>query len=167
MCYTEILVALLSNYFCNPSQHTTLFLLLLCQALDDSVAGEEKTLQHIEGLAEAVRGNTSPAGAEMVVEEAEELRLGWQRLRQGLCEVEEGLRSSLDSHSQYMARCQRLGEDISCLRVLMQRLDQELEESREAGDRTDRTEEQMMGQWRKYTVGFLIMLIVLLSLVEM
>ncbi|XP_075963137.1 nesprin-3 isoform X2 [Anarhichas minor] len=121
------------------------------QALDDSVAGEEKTLQHIEGVAEAVRGNTSPSGAEMVMEEAEELRLGWQRLRQGLCESEEGLRSSLDSHSQYMARCQRLGEDIGQLRVLLQGLDQELEEGREARDRTDRTEEQMVGQWRKYT----------------
>ncbi|XP_070776709.1 nesprin-3 [Enoplosus armatus] len=121
------------------------------QALDDSVAGEEKTLQHIEGAVEAVRGNTSPAGAEAVVEEAEELRLGWQRLRQGLCEAEEGLRSSLDSHTQYMARCQRLGEDIGCLRVLLLGLDQELEEGREAGDRADRTEEQMVGQWRKYT----------------
>ncbi|XP_044023306.1 nesprin-3 [Siniperca chuatsi] len=120
------------------------------QALDDSVAGEEKTLQHIEGMVEVVRSNTSPAGAEVVVEEAEELRLGWQRLRQGLCEAEEGLRSSLDSHSQYMARCQRLGEDIGCLRVLLQGLDQELEEGREGGGRTDRTEEQMVGQWRKY-----------------
>uniref|UniRef100_UPI0037E896BD nesprin-3 isoform X1 n=2 Tax=Semicossyphus pulcher TaxID=241346 RepID=UPI0037E896BD len=121
------------------------------QALDDSVAGEEKTLQHIEGLAEGVRGNTSPAGAEVVVEEAEELRLGWQRLRQGLCEVEDGLRSSLDSHSQYMTRCQRLGEDIGRLRVMLLGLDQELVDGREAGDRTDHTEEQIEGQWRKYT----------------
>lgn len=139
----------------------------LCQALDDSVASEEKTLQHIEGMVEAVRGNTSPAGAEAVVEEAEELRLGWQRLRQGLCEVEEGLRSSLDSHSQYMARCQRLGEDIGRLRVMLQGLDQELEQGSEAGDRTVHTEEQMVGQWRKYTVGFLNISAVLLSLVEM
>uniref|UniRef100_A0A8D0ACJ3 Spectrin repeat containing, nuclear envelope family member 3 n=1 Tax=Sander lucioperca TaxID=283035 RepID=A0A8D0ACJ3_SANLU len=121
------------------------------EVLDDSVAGEEKTLQHIEGVAEAVRGNTSPSGAEVVVEEAEELRLGWHRLRQGLCETEEGLRSNLDSHSQYMARCLRLGEDIGHLRVLLQGLDQELEEGREARDRTERTEEQMVGQWRKYT----------------
>ncbi|TMS21366.1 Nesprin-3 [Larimichthys crocea] len=121
------------------------------QALDDSVAAEEKTLQHIEGRAEAVRANTSPAGAEMVVEEAEELRLGWLRLRQGLCEAEDGLRSSLDSHSQYMARCQRLGEDINRLRLLMQGLDQELEGSRQAGDRADCTEEQILGQWKKYT----------------
>lgn len=127
----------------------------LCQALDESVASEEKTLQHIEGVAEAVRGNTSPAGAEVVVEEAEELRLGWQRLRQGLCEAEEGLRVSLNSHSQYVARCQLLEEDICHLRVLLQGLDQELVNGREAGGRTDCTEEQMVGQWRKYTVGFL------------
>ncbi|KAM4625844.1 nesprin-3 [Polymixia lowei] len=121
------------------------------QALDDSVASEEKTLQHIEGVAEAVRANTSPAGAELAVEEAEELRLGWQRLRQGLCEAGEGLRASLDSRSQYMARCRRLGEDIGHLRALLQGLGRELEEGREAGDRADRTEEQMVGQWRKYT----------------
>lgn len=118
------------------------------------MAGEEKTLLHIEGLVETVRGNTSPAGAEVVVEEAEELRLGWQRLRHGLCKAEEGLRSSLDSHSQYVARCQRLGEDISHLRVLIERLDQELEESREAGDYNDQTEEQIVDRWRKYMVGF-------------
>uniref|UniRef100_A0A665TCG6 Spectrin repeat containing, nuclear envelope family member 3 n=1 Tax=Echeneis naucrates TaxID=173247 RepID=A0A665TCG6_ECHNA len=121
------------------------------QALDDSVAGEEKTLQHIEGAAEALRGSTSPAGAEVVVEEAEELRLGWQRLRQGLCEAEEGLRSSLDSHSQYMTRCQRLGEDIGRLRLLLQGLDHELVEHREAEEPANCSEEHMVGQWRKYT----------------
>ncbi|XP_067469876.1 nesprin-3 [Thunnus thynnus] len=120
------------------------------KVLDDSVASEEKTLQHIEGLAEAVRANTSPAGAEVVVEEAEELRLGWQRLRQGLCEAEEGLRSSLDSHSQYMTRCQRLGDDIGRLRAMLQGLDQELVEGRENGDHTDRTEDQIVGQWKTY-----------------
>ncbi|XP_068195214.1 nesprin-3 [Antennarius striatus] len=120
------------------------------QALDDIVAGEENTLQHIEGVAEAVRENTSPAGAEVVVDEAEELRLGWQRLRQGLCEAEDGLRSSLDSYSQYTARCQRLGEDIRRLRALMQNLDRELE----ASCQTDAncTENQMVDQWRRYMV---------------
>uniref|UniRef100_A0A7N6B258 KASH domain-containing protein n=1 Tax=Anabas testudineus TaxID=64144 RepID=A0A7N6B258_ANATE len=120
------------------------------QALDDSVASEEKTLQHIEGVVEALRGNTSPAGAEVVVEEAEELRLGWHRLRQGLCEAEDGLRVSLNSHSQYVTRCQQLEEDIGRLRVLLQGLDQELETSHTAGDPTGCTEEQMVGQWRKY-----------------
>uniref|UniRef100_H3CF31 Spectrin repeat containing, nuclear envelope family member 3 n=1 Tax=Tetraodon nigroviridis TaxID=99883 RepID=H3CF31_TETNG len=92
-----------------------------------------------------------PAGAEGVVEEAEELRLGWQRLRQGLCEAEDGLRSSLDSHSQYVSRCQRLGEDIGRLRTLLQRLDGELEDSREAGDHAESDEEERLEQWRKYT----------------
>lgn len=123
------------------------------QALDSSIAGEEKTLQHVESMADVVRSNTSPAGAEAVVEEAEELRLGWQRLRQGLCEAEDGLRSSLDSHAQYVSRCQRLGEDISRLRALMQKLDGELEESREAGEHAHPNEEQRVEQWRKYTVG--------------
>lgn len=126
----------------------------LFQAVDSSIAAEEKTLQHIESMAEAVRSNTSPAGAEVVLEEAEELRLGWQRLRQGLCEAEEGLRSSLDSHSQYVSRCQQLVEDISRLRALMQRLDGELVQSSEAGGSTDPVEEQLVAQWNKYMVGY-------------
>ncbi|KAM6912174.1 nesprin-3 [Xenentodon cancila] len=121
------------------------------QALDNSVACEEKTLQHIEGMADAVRANTSPGGAAAVQEEAEELRLGWQRLRQGLSEAEDGLRYSLDTHSQYVDRCQRLGDNIGRLRVLLQGLDHELEDAQEARSGSNHTEEQMVGQWRKYT----------------
>ncbi|XP_013770623.1 nesprin-3 [Pundamilia nyererei] len=125
------------------------------KALDDSVACEEKALLDIEGMVESLRPNTSPAGVEEVVEEAEELRLGWQRLREGLCKADEGLRSSLDTHSQYMTRCQRLGDDIGRLRELFKGLDQELEETQDCRDRIDHTEEQMVGQWTKYTVGLL------------
>uniref|UniRef100_A0AAX7T4S0 Spectrin repeat containing, nuclear envelope family member 3 n=1 Tax=Astatotilapia calliptera TaxID=8154 RepID=A0AAX7T4S0_ASTCA len=121
------------------------------KALDDSVACEEKALLDIEGMVESLRPNTSPAGVEEVVEEAEELRLGWQRLREGLCKADEGLRSSLDTHSQYMTRCQRLGDDIGRLRELFKGLDQELEETQDCRDRIDHTEEQMVGQWTKYT----------------
>lgn len=119
------------------------------KALDDSVASEEKTLLHIESMAEAVRSNTSPAGAEAVMEEAEELRLGWQRLRQGFCEAEEGLRSSLDSHSQFGSRCRRLGDDMARLRELLQGLDLQLQEDGEAGG-DGGSEEQMVERWRKY-----------------
>ncbi|CAN9502531.1 unnamed protein product [Ophioblennius macclurei] len=121
------------------------------QALDDSVTCEEKTLQHIEGVAEAVRANTSPAGAEATTEEAEELRLGWLRLRRCLCETEDALRSSLDSHGQYVARCQRLGDDIGRLRALLQGLDQELARTQGSRDGAEEPEEQMVGRWRKYT----------------
>ena len=115
---------------------------------------EEKTLQHIESVADAIRANTSPAGAEAVQEEAEELRLGWQRLRQGLCEAEDGLRGSLDAHSQYVARCRRLGDDIGRLRHLLQGLDRELVGGgQEARSSSDHSEEQIEGQWRKYTVS--------------
>ncbi|XP_036810526.1 nesprin-3 isoform X2 [Oncorhynchus mykiss] len=116
------------------------------QTLDDSVASEERTLQHIEGMVEAVRANTSPGGVEVVEEEVEELRLAWQRLRQSLCEAGEGLRISLDSQSQYQSHCQRLGEDIAQLQALLHRLTRDLETAREG----DRSEEQMVGQWRKY-----------------
>ncbi|XP_061897273.1 nesprin-3 [Entelurus aequoreus] len=121
------------------------------RAVDESVASEEKTLQHIEGVSEAVRVNSSPAGAEVVVEEAEELRLGWQRLRQGLCEAEDGLRSSLDARCDYTARRQRLGVDVGGLRVRLQGLDQDLEKVADVGDEEDLTEELMVRRWRKYT----------------
>ncbi|KAM8851774.1 nesprin-3 isoform 1-T3 [Synchiropus picturatus] len=118
------------------------------QLLDGHIASEEKTLLYIEDFVETVRANTSPAGAEVLLEEAEELRLGWQRLRQGLCEAEEGLRVRLDSHSQYVTRCQRLGEDIGRLRVLLRGLDQELEKG--AKNEGDCTEKQLLDQWTKY-----------------
>ncbi|XP_024127904.1 nesprin-3 isoform X1 [Oryzias melastigma] len=69
------------------------------KALDYSVACEEKTLKYIEVIADGIKANTSPAGAEVVQEEAEELRLGWQRLRQELFEAGEAFGCSLDSHS--------------------------------------------------------------------
>ncbi|XP_023208298.1 nesprin-3 isoform X1 [Xiphophorus maculatus] len=121
------------------------------KTVDENVDCEEKTLQHIEGMADAVRANTSPAGAEAVQEEAEELRLGWQRLRQGLCEAEEGLRCSLDSHSQYATRCQRLGDEIGRIREMLQELDQELVDTQESKSCKEMTEEQMEGRWRKYS----------------
>ncbi|MEQ2291134.1 hypothetical protein AMECASPLE_010308 [Ameca splendens] len=121
------------------------------KTLDESVACEEETLQQIEVMAEAVRANTSPAGAEAVQEEAEELRLGWQRLRHGLCVAEDGLHCSLDSHSQYQTRCHKLGEEIGRIRVLLQELDQELEDTQESKSCSETTEEQMEGQWRKYS----------------
>ncbi|KAL0968928.1 hypothetical protein UPYG_G00219990 [Umbra pygmaea] len=117
------------------------------QILDDSVASEEQNLQHIEDIAEELQARTSPRGAEVVIEEVEELRLAWQRLRQGLSEAGEGLKSSLDSQIQYQSHCQRLLEDIGQLRDLLQRLNRDLETAREG----ERTEDSMVGQWRKYT----------------
>uniref|UniRef100_A0AAR2LIJ9 KASH domain-containing protein n=1 Tax=Pygocentrus nattereri TaxID=42514 RepID=A0AAR2LIJ9_PYGNA len=116
------------------------------QELDASVAHEEKTLRYIEGLAEAVKVNTSPAGAEYITEEVEELRLAWQRLRQALVDIQEELQSSLDSHSQYLARREGLVADIGQLRALVQKMSRELE-SKDG----ERTEEHMVTQWRKYT----------------
>ncbi|XP_061700256.1 nesprin-3 isoform X4 [Syngnathoides biaculeatus] len=119
-------------------------------ALNDIVACEEKELQDIEGAAEAVRVNTSPAGAEVVVNTAEELRVGWQRLRNYLFEKGEDLDSTLSTHNEYMARCQRLQDDVGCLRSQLQVLNQKLEEDHDVGDGADYTEEEMVGQWRKY-----------------
>ncbi|KAK0149785.1 Nesprin-3 [Merluccius polli] len=125
------------------------------QVLDSSVAGEEMTLRHVEGVAEAVQGNTSPAGAQQVAREAQELRQSWLRLRQDLSEAGEGLRASLDAHSQYLVRQQRLGQDIGRLQLLLQGLGRELEEGRggagAGGERADGNEEQLVGRWRKYT----------------
>ncbi|XP_077476653.1 nesprin-3 isoform X2 [Stigmatopora argus] len=65
--------------------------LLALQIFDSIVRDEEKNLQHIESLAEIVRAKTSLAGADVVANEAEELKLGWQRLRQSM---ETGLHES-------------------------------------------------------------------------
>ncbi|XP_061600115.1 nesprin-3 isoform X2 [Cololabis saira] len=130
------------------------------QVLDEAVACEEKTLQQLELVADGVRSSSSPLGAAAAQEEAEELRLGWQRLRQGLAEAGEGLRGRLDAHGQYLDRCRRLGDDIGRLRGLLQGLDRELggtRDTRENRDQENRdgtpdpSEDQMVGRWRKYT----------------
>lgn len=124
------------------------------QALDDAVANEEKTLVHIERLAEALRGSTSPAGAALVVQEAEELRLCWQDLRLGLVGAQRDLHASLDTHSQYLGRCQSLRGDIRRLRENLQELHNQLEDTQGVG-RPAQEEELLVGQWRRYTVGLL------------
>uniref|UniRef100_W5LNI7 Spectrin repeat containing, nuclear envelope family member 3 n=1 Tax=Astyanax mexicanus TaxID=7994 RepID=W5LNI7_ASTMX len=116
------------------------------QDLDVSVAHEEQTLQYIEGLGEEVKVHTSPAGAENIAGEVEELRLAWQRLRQCLVEIREELQSSLDSQSRYLIRREELQAGIAQLRKLVQKLSRELE-LRDG----ERTEEHMVNQWRRYT----------------
>ncbi|CAL8285589.1 unnamed protein product [Lota lota] len=125
------------------------------QALHSSVAGEEMNLQHVEAKAEAIKRHTSPAGAQQVAREALDLRQGWLRLQQDLREAADSLRSGLDAHSQYLARQQRLGKDIDRLQQLLQGLGRELEEGRggpgAGGDGADRSEEQLVDCWKKYT----------------
>lgn len=120
------------------------------------MANEEKTLVHIESLAEALRGSTSPAGAALVAEEAEELRQRWQDLRLGLAGAQQDLHTSLDTHSQYLGRCQDLRGDIRRLRENLQELHRQLEDTGEAGGPAqEEEEEQLVGHWRRYTVGLL------------
>ncbi|XP_056624469.1 nesprin-3 [Triplophysa dalaica] len=116
------------------------------QELNTSIAKEELTLQHIEGLSEAVKTNTSPAGAERITEKMEELRLAWQRLRLALAEVQEELQSAMDSESEYSNRCTELRVDLAKLRTQVQNLSVELE-SRDG----ERTEDHMVAQWKTHT----------------
>lgn len=118
------------------------------QELDASIAKEELTLQHIENLSEAVKANTSPAGAEKITEEVEELRQAWQKLRQTLLENQEELQSSLDSENEYLNRCKELWAELEQLRTLVQNLSSDLE-SRDG----ERTEEHMVAQWKTHTVS--------------
>uniref|UniRef100_A0A673ML77 Nesprin-3-like n=1 Tax=Sinocyclocheilus rhinocerous TaxID=307959 RepID=A0A673ML77_9TELE len=103
-------------------------------------------LLHIENLSEAVKANTSPAGAEKITKEMEELRQAWQRLRQVLLEIQEELQSSLDSESEYSNRCKELWVDLEQLRTLVQNLSSDLE-SRDG----ERTKEHMVAQWKTHT----------------
>ncbi|XP_065108494.1 nesprin-3 [Paramisgurnus dabryanus] len=127
-------------------EDTTQNRLKALQELNASIAKEEQTLKHIEGLSEAVKTNTSPAGAEKITEEMEELRLAWERLRQTLVEVREELQSSLDSEREFSNRCKELGADLVRLRTLVQNLSVDLE-SRDG----ERTEEHVVAQWKTRT----------------
>lgn len=97
-----------------------------------------------------VKANTSPAGAEKITKEMEELRLAWQRLRQVLVENQEELQSSLDSESEYSNRCKELWADLGQIRSLVQNLSSELE-IRDG----ERTEEHLVAQWKTHTVSVL------------
>ncbi|XP_050989875.1 nesprin-3 isoform X2 [Labeo rohita] len=127
-------------------EDTTQNRLKALQELDASIAKEELTLQHIENLSEAVKANTSPAGAEKITEEVEELRQAWQKLRQTLLENQEELQSSLDSENEYLNRCKELWAELEQLRTLVQNLSSDLE-SRDG----ERTEEHMVAQWKTHT----------------
>ncbi|KAI7804686.1 nesprin-3 [Triplophysa rosa] len=127
-------------------EDTTQNRLKALQEMDANIAKEELTLQHIVGLCEAVKTNTSPAGAERITEEMEELRLAWQRLRLALAEVHEELQSSLDSESEYSNGCKELRVDLAKLRTQVQNLSVELE----SRDR-ERTEDHLVAQWKTRT----------------
>ncbi|XP_062863502.1 nesprin-3 isoform X2 [Trichomycterus rosablanca] len=116
------------------------------EELDASVAREEETLRFIEGVSQAVKTNTSPAGAEQIRLEVEELRTAWQRLRLTLAESHDDLKSSLDARCQYDARREELAGGIGRLRALVQELSQKLE-SKDG----DRNEENVVAQWKIYT----------------
>ncbi|KAK2878972.1 hypothetical protein Q8A67_019763 [Cirrhinus molitorella] len=127
-------------------EDTTQNRLKALQELDASIAKEELTLQHIENLSEAVKANTSPAGAEKITKEIEELRRAWKSLRQALLENKEELQSSLDSENEYSNRCKELWAELEQLRTLVQNLSSDLE-SKDG----ERTEEHMVAQWKTHT----------------
>ncbi|XP_028827746.1 nesprin-3 isoform X2 [Denticeps clupeoides] len=116
------------------------------EELNDSVLQEENTLLHIECLAEAVRSNSSPCGAEQVTRELETLRQAWERLRLRLAEVHSSHQTTLDSENQYSALSGQLWADVGQLRALVQRLSRELENKN-----GHQTEEQLVALWRKHT----------------
>uniref|UniRef100_A0A4W4FR03 KASH domain-containing protein n=1 Tax=Electrophorus electricus TaxID=8005 RepID=A0A4W4FR03_ELEEL len=114
--------------------------------LEASIAQEEEALLAVEGQAEAVKVNTSPAGADHVAVEAEQLRIEWQRLRLALAEVDMELEGVLDEQSRYTDLREELEAGIGELRTLVRRMSQELE-----GKEVERSEDHMVAQWRKYT----------------
>ncbi|KAK3563510.1 hypothetical protein QTP86_030372 [Hemibagrus guttatus] len=115
------------------------------QDLDDSVAREKETLLYIEGQAEAVKANTSPAGAELITEEVEELRQTWQRLRLSLVEIHAALKGSMDAQREYYTRREELAEGIRQLRALVHKLSRQLENKD-----GERSEANMVAQWKSY-----------------
>ncbi|XP_053365762.1 nesprin-3 isoform X1 [Clarias gariepinus] len=116
------------------------------QDLDASVAREEETLLQIESQAETVKAYTSPAGAELITEETEELRLAWERLRSALPEIHAELKGSADARKKYHTRREDLVEGIQQLRALVREMSQKLENKD-----GERSEENVVAQWKTYT----------------
>ncbi|MBN3294868.1 SYNE3 protein, partial [Amia calva] len=116
------------------------------QEFYESVNSEEKTLQHIDGLAETVKASTSPLGAEKIAEDVEQLRRTWESLRQRCTQDQETVWDRLNSKTEFTARAGQLRSDITKLRKLLQKLNGELEIKD-----GERNEEQMLAMWKKYT----------------
>ncbi|XP_061076252.1 nesprin-3 isoform X1 [Conger conger] len=130
---------------CNEMEDTPENKLKALQDLWDSTSAEEKTLQHIDGLAEAVKTTTSPRGSEEIAREVESLQEAWEKLRRGLVRVQDGLQTALRSQNEYSARAEQLRVDVAQLRALVQRMNRELETKD-----GEKTEEQLVALWRKY-----------------
>lgn len=118
------------------------------QDLDASVAREEETLLRVESQAETVKAYTSPAGAELITEETEELRLAWERLRNALPEIHAELKGSADARKKYHTLREDLVEGIQQLRALVREMSQKLENKD-----GERSEENVVAQWKTYTVS--------------
>ncbi|XP_066551110.1 nesprin-3 [Amia ocellicauda] len=116
------------------------------QEFYESVNSEEKTLQHIDGLAETVKASTSPLGAEKIAEDVEQLRRTWESLRQRCTQDQGTVWDRLNSKTEFTARAGQLRSDITKLRKLLQKLNGELEIKD-----GERNEEQMLAMWKKYT----------------
>ncbi|TSV68152.1 Nesprin-3 [Bagarius yarrelli] len=116
------------------------------QDLDASVAREEETLLYVEGQAELVKADTSPAGAELITEEVEELRLACQRLRLALVEIHTELKSSLDAQREYHTRYEELAAGVKQLRALVHKKSLQLEVKD-----GEWSEENMLAQWRSFS----------------
>ncbi|KAJ8411832.1 hypothetical protein AAFF_G00154700 [Aldrovandia affinis] len=130
---------------CNEMEDTTENRFKALQDVWESTSAEEKTLRYIEGLAEAVKTNTSPGGTEQIAQEVEQLRGAWEKLWQGLRLAQERHQTALQSQNEYSARTEQLRADIAPLRMLIQRMNRELETK--GGEKT---EEQLVALWRKY-----------------
>ncbi|MCJ8737179.1 hypothetical protein PDJAM_G00021200 [Pangasius djambal] len=116
------------------------------QDLDATLAREEETLLDIEGQAESVKANTSPAGAGLIAEEVEELRLAWKSLRLALQEIHAELKGSMDAQREYYTRREELAAGIKQLRALVHKMSRQLENKD-----GERSEENMVAQWKSYT----------------
>lgn len=112
------------------------------------MAREEETLLCIEVQAKPVKGNTSPAGAELITEEVEELRLEWQRLRVALGEIHTELKGSVDAQKEYCTQREKLAAGIKQLRELVHKMSRQLENKD-----GERSEENMVAQWKSYRVS--------------
>ncbi|MGH0186544.1 UNVERIFIED_CONTAM: hypothetical protein FKN15_022062 [Acipenser sinensis] len=110
-----------------------------------SVKSEEKTLQHLERLAEAVKNSTSPLGAEKITKEVEELRQARESLRLACEQEQERLENTVRIQSEYTTKVLKMKSDMAELRKLVQKLNQDLEFKD-----VERTEEQMVALWRKF-----------------
>ncbi|XP_028809230.1 nesprin-3-like [Denticeps clupeoides] len=117
------------------------------QEFYDSASSKEGSVKQLELVAEGVKSNSSPGGAECVTREMEGLRRAWDSLRERLTVERGALREAQRSEEAAVVLAERLRGEVGLLWSRLQNLSEELGEEPQQNSE----EEPVAVLWRRTT----------------